>query len=582
MWRVRGSRFPHLLFVLAAGVYIPAEACHGAASKEESDAASEAATDEAVDEAASLSLIQLERIQIFASHSAPSTLARGFAENVSAPSLTKSSSLQQKNLLSAAASEEAVSGDGFIDYAYLLDHFGKSFSIVLLVWLLVLLWLLNSTAQDFFVPPLQYWSNLLNLSPEVSGATLVALGNGAPDIFSMSGAPSASHSFNLAFGGMMSVLCITGASVLYARQLLEDRAASLNEVLPAERLMLDGRHATRSYFIGALWLCAALAYLAYLLKDGDASNFELSILPLLYVGYVGTLVSSRAPKLELQPTAVEKVKLAGETPPVMGLARPEGASTFELFLWLLAWPTYAIRCVLIPPSDLHWDRSRRVISSLAPISNWIFCAVVYLGGCGVLVSSSAHICVSLGVLLCSAAIYCCSNDGPAVPTFYPAITLMAKISSILVLSVIGDELANCAQALGEEAGMSSLVLETTVVSWGNSVGDLVTCIAMVRQGQAEAAYTVVFAGPLFCCLCSLGFALLVTSQRSEGRVDLWDSYKTQWDLEVQVGFLAVACGLVAVLFSRERNGASLFLPAVLGGLYIVYLTCLLKLEWLEP
>eukprot|EP00930_Biecheleria_cincta_P028141 TRINITY_DN19623_c0_g1_i1.p1 TRINITY_DN19623_c0_g1~~TRINITY_DN19623_c0_g1_i1.p1 ORF type:complete len:602 (-),score=77.45 TRINITY_DN19623_c0_g1_i1:142-1731(-) len=528
-----------------------------------------------------MSLIQQERIQISASHSGPSSLARGLAQSAQGPALTRTSSLQ-KSLLAIVASQVAGSGDGFVDYDYWLERFGTGFSIVLLVWLLVLLWLLNTTAQDFFVPPLQYWASLLKLSPEISGATLVALGNGAPDIFSMSGARSASHSFNLAFGGMMSVLCITGGAVLYTRQRVEDRAAAQKEVSqPAECLMLDGGHASpnyRSYIIGALWLCAALAYLAYLMKDGDASNVELSILPLLYAGYVGALAWCRVTKPELQPTADT---LAGETPPLPGLARPEGANTYELLLWLMAWPTYAIRCVLIPPSDLHWDRSRRVCSAVAPIAICIFCAVTYLGGCGVLVLSAAYICVSLGVLLCSAGIYCCSNDGPAVPKFYPAITLMAKVSSILVLSVIGDELANCARALGKGAGLSSLVLETTAVSWANSMGDLVTGIAMVRQGQSEAAYTVVFAGPLFNCLSSLGFALLFTSERSEGRVDLWETYRIQRDLEVQVGFLGVACVLVAVFFTRERKGASLFLPAVLGGVYIVYLTCLLVLEWHE-
>lgn len=579
MWRLRGTLLLHLLLLLAAGVYIPANGCYDAVSKRVLDAGTEAAMDEAADEAATMSLLQQERVRISASQSAPSALAKGIAERAQAPAL----SLQQRSVLSAA-SEEAGSGDGLVDYGYLLDHFGKSFSIVLLVWLLVLLWLLNSTAQDFFVPPLVYWANLLNLSPEISGATLVALGNGAPDIFSMSGARSASHSFNLAFGGMMSVLCVTGGAVLYTNQLREDRAAAQSEVLqPAERLMLNGGHTSaskRSYYISALWLCIALAYCAYLLKDGDASNTELWILPLLYACYVTTLACSRASKTELRPKADEN-QLSREAPPLPGLARPDDASTFELLLWLLAWPTYAFRNVLIPPSDLYWDRTRRVISSAAPPAIWVFCAISCMGGWAVLVSSAAHICVSAAVLLFGAGIYCCSNDGPKVPNFYPAITLMAKISSILALSVIGDELANCAQALGHGAGLSSLVLETTAVSWGNSVGDLVTCVAMVRQGQSGAAYTVVFAGPLFNCLCSLGFALLVTSQRSEGRVDLWDSYRTQLDLEIQVGFLAVACALLASFFTRERKGASLALPSVLGGLYIVYLACILRSEWLE-
>ena len=53
--------------------------------------------------------------------------------------------------------------------------------LLLAVWLVVLLMLLASTAEDFFVPPLERIARRLQLSPEVAGVTLLAFGNGAPD-----------------------------------------------------------------------------------------------------------------------------------------------------------------------------------------------------------------------------------------------------------------------------------------------------------------------------------------------------------------------------------------------------------------
>lgn len=38
-------------------------------------------------------------------------------------------------------------------------------------------------ADNFFVPPLNLLSEKLKLSPSIAGITLLAVGNGAPDVF---------------------------------------------------------------------------------------------------------------------------------------------------------------------------------------------------------------------------------------------------------------------------------------------------------------------------------------------------------------------------------------------------------------
>ena len=68
--------------------------------------------------------------------------------------------------------------------------FGESFAaqaiklVILVPWLLMLLIALGSTADNFLMPQLQILSDLLRLSPDVAGVTLLAIGNGAPDVFS--------------------------------------------------------------------------------------------------------------------------------------------------------------------------------------------------------------------------------------------------------------------------------------------------------------------------------------------------------------------------------------------------------------
>lgn len=52
-------------------------------------------------------------------------------------------------------------------------------------WLIVLFITLGSTAEDFFCPSLTFISKKLKLKPRLAGVTLLAFGNGAPDVFSV-------------------------------------------------------------------------------------------------------------------------------------------------------------------------------------------------------------------------------------------------------------------------------------------------------------------------------------------------------------------------------------------------------------
>ncbi|KAK2954478.1 Ca2+:Cation Antiporter [Blattamonas nauphoetae] len=92
------------------------------------------------------------------------------------------------------------------------------FFLVIIIFLLLMFILVTSTSSEYFVPPLMFFSNTLGLSENMAGITFIALGNGAPDIFSqMAGA--ANDAFDISIGeglgsGMFAVCVIVGLIVL--------------------------------------------------------------------------------------------------------------------------------------------------------------------------------------------------------------------------------------------------------------------------------------------------------------------------------------------------------------------------------
>ena len=91
-----------------------------------------------------------------------------------------------------------------------------------LAWLGLLFALLGSTADEYFSPALEQLSDDAGLPPRFAGVTLLALGNGAPDVSSTIHAVASSPTgYRLALGaltgaGMFVGTCVAGAVTLVA------------------------------------------------------------------------------------------------------------------------------------------------------------------------------------------------------------------------------------------------------------------------------------------------------------------------------------------------------------------------------
>uniref|UniRef100_A0A7S4NBM3 Sodium/calcium exchanger membrane region domain-containing protein n=1 Tax=Paramoeba aestuarina TaxID=180227 RepID=A0A7S4NBM3_9EUKA len=87
--------------------------------------------------------------------------------------------------------------------------------VFLVPWLVCIFFLLGMTAEDYFCPVLNIISDRLSLSPEVAGITILALGNGSPDVFSTIVAiQSPPDGFKIAIGELIGAGCFVTMTVV--------------------------------------------------------------------------------------------------------------------------------------------------------------------------------------------------------------------------------------------------------------------------------------------------------------------------------------------------------------------------------
>ncbi len=141
-----------------------------------------------------------------------------------------------------------------------------------LIWLFILISMLGSTADNFFVPALTLISKELNLSPTVAGMTFLAIGNGAPDIFTAL-AGAAANDFPLVLAAL------NGAGVCISCFVMGNVILVGNIEVPALGFWRD---------IGAY--AAGMAIIIGICTDGVIKLWEAIMFLALYILYVTVVV----------------------------------------------------------------------------------------------------------------------------------------------------------------------------------------------------------------------------------------------------------------------------------------------------
>jgi sodium/potassium/calcium exchanger 6 len=173
---------------------------------------------------------------------------------------------------------------------------------------------------------------------------------------------------------------------------------------------------------------------------------------------------------------------------------------------VLEAPFTLLRNLTIPRvEEATWSRWLTVA---CPPLGLVFCLFAF----DKLTLLSALVAGSVGLLLSIAVMATTVNSRP--PKWAPVLALGAFVSSVVWIYLLANELVNVLSAFGVVLGVSDEFLSLTVLSIGNSVGDLVADVVLSKSGFPGMAIGGVYGSPVLNILLGLGLSTLVVNLKS--------------------------------------------------------------------
>ncbi|KAF8008794.1 hypothetical protein BT93_K2442 [Corymbia citriodora subsp. variegata] len=480
------------------------------------------------------------------------------------------------NPITAKPCSLLADNSGIVDYSAL--HFclfdqNPFLSIPFLsLFLLIHFYILIKTAQDHFSIVTTKLSSHLNLTPSMGAVTLLALGNGSPDVFS-SVAAVRSGQYRTGFGAILSAGAFVSAFVvgfvaIYAAPFSLDATQFVRDVL---FYMIATLFLFWVYLSGEIFIWQAFGFVGFyvffvvfVFWMDLGSGREKGVAEL---GLVGHSELSN----EFAASDCERGSIDGS------MRRVKATSGLHRTLNKIskAWEvpvSFLLKLTIPQTSPSEWNR---LYISL----NIMFCPLALLYACNsfmpidhpiIFLVPNTHFPLWLIVLFTSSSLailhFIMEKEPPKSEQLF--VIMVAFVMSVFWISTIAGELLNCLAALGKLLDLPPSLLGLTVLAWGNSVGDLVADVAIAKAGQPAMAMAGCFAGPMFNMLVGLGTALVMQTA---------DVYPEAYVLHFHVGIvmafvfllLSLMGSLLVITWCRFR--VQRFWGFSLVGIYVLFM-----------
>ncbi|KAF0689994.1 Aste57867_18584 [Aphanomyces stellatus] len=510
-------------------------------------------------------------------------------------------------------------------YCIMGGHPWISFAI-LCTWLLLLFYLVGHTADTYFSPTLSMICTQLAIPFDVAGVTLLAFGNGAtglettllngvhlvgaPDVFSSlatSTSGAMDTGLNALLGGVMFVTTVVVGAVL------QSSPTSTVKITP------------RPFCRDVLALLVTLAILFVDLPSSASPRTSAGLLLSCYALYVVLVIVpswfKAAPSTtpsdpyahgvlfafwhapELFPS---KTKYGFVTLPTFdadaGLSSSSSTAPPLLHVdesYFPAPPSPALSAPLLtsPTADdakdaaspphrrrprtstmLHYvllDSIRDATIPMVLVSAWsrrhatlsllvtpLFVGWIVAGDAFSL--DAACVCLVASLPLASAVYWTTyQTTAPTSAWICALFYTLGFVSCVCWIYGLASELVAVLSTLGILTTLPASVLGLTVLSWGNSLGDLSTNVAIAKGGCAEMALAGCFGGPVFNLLVGLGVPFLFV-HATTGHLP-WDVHGL-----VSLAALGLSLSLTLAVVLVYRFSCPRWYGRVLFAIYAVY------------
>ncbi|XP_059511064.1 mitochondrial sodium/calcium exchanger protein isoform X2 [Stegostoma tigrinum] len=487
--------------------------------------------------------------------------------------------------------EDCKLDSGFIDYlqgAVCGFHHNLLPLAILLcaIWLIYLFVFLGTTAELFFCPNLAAIAASLKLSHNVAGVTFLALGNGAPDVFSAIAAFSDPRTANLAIGALF------GAGI-FVTTVVAGGVALANPFIVASRPFLRD---VIFYMAAVFWTFLVLYFGR--IDLGQALGYIA-----LYVVYVLTVIISSLiyqKHKNQEPASLYSCQSeTSEYQPLIGTE--ESKSTKSILLdsinpidfqkWRrkrLPWKIF--KCLMLPieffllicipvvDSDQEDHNWKRPLNCLQVVTGSVVCIFAFKSGYYGLLRINDQFPVWALVLLISLIIatlifFTTKNEEP--PKYHCVFSFVGFLFSTILINTVATEVVNLLRAFGIIFNLSNTVLGLTLLAWGNSVGDLFSDITLARQGYQRMAIAACFGGIIFNMLFGIGLSSLIQMPYNNYVLEIKCDGLLDWVLVGSLG-LSLAMSFISIPVQRFKLGKAY--GGILVSFYFIFIVVALLTE----